>query len=58
MTAAHGALESVKPAEKKREVAKGFIDMTGTGSEERKRLIFIIAVVALVFIVIVCRGAG
>ena len=58
MTAAHGALESVKRAPKKREVGNGFIDMTGAGSEERTPLLFIIAVIALVFIVIICRGAG
>jgi len=32
--------------------------MTGAGSEERTPLLFIIAVIALVFIVIICRGAG
>ncbi len=36
----------------------GFIDTAGAGGEERKPLLFIVAVIALVLIVVVCRGVG
>jgi hypothetical protein len=36
----------------------GFINMAGAGGEERKPLFFVIAVIALVFVVVICGGVG
>jgi hypothetical protein len=36
----------------------GFIDVARAGGEERKPLLFVVAVIALVFIVVICRGVG
>jgi hypothetical protein len=36
----------------------GFINMARAGGEERKPLLFVIAIIALVFIVVICRGVG